>query len=171
MTPRAHSHDSIARAAQSEPNAAAQTPDRFFVQVDSSTTRSYGGTGLGLAISKQLAELMNGEFRVESEVDKGSHFCFNVMLERCEPADSELVRRMMSYAVERPPAQVRIAALTAITKVANRYSKVWARGDVKRSLNDGQIPNVRGVRVSFGTGYSPGEGNRPRERSPTRNLP
>jgi hypothetical protein len=37
-------------------------------------------------------------------------------------------------------------------------------------LNDGQIPDVRGVRVHVSTGYHPGEGNRrvvakrPRER-------
>ena len=52
-----------------------------FTQVDSSTTRNYGGTGLGLAISKQLAELMNGGFKVASKENVGSRFCFTVMLE------------------------------------------------------------------------------------------
>ena len=52
-----------------------------FTQVDSSTTRNYGGTGLGLAISKQLAELMNGGFKVASKENVGSKFCFTVMLE------------------------------------------------------------------------------------------
>jgi len=49
-----------------------------FSQVDDYSTRSYGGTGLGLVISKKLIELMNGRMWVESEVDKGTTFYFDI---------------------------------------------------------------------------------------------
>jgi hypothetical protein len=37
--------------------------------------------------------------------------------------------------------------------VANRTVRVWHEGDRERLLNEGQLPDSRGVRVALGTGY------------------
>ena len=53
-----------------------------FEQAERNISRKYGGTGLGLVISKNIVMQMGGDFRVTSELGKGSTFEFNVFLEK-----------------------------------------------------------------------------------------
>lgn len=63
-----------------------------FTQADDTTARKYGGTGLGLPISAELAKLMGGELKAESELAKGSVFILCLPLElAAEPPAQKVV--------------------------------------------------------------------------------
>jgi len=49
-----------------------------FMQVDSSSTRSFEGSGLGLSIIKEYAEMLNGKIWAESTPGNGSQFFFTL---------------------------------------------------------------------------------------------
>ncbi|PNV72611.1 PAS domain-containing hybrid sensor histidine kinase/response regulator [Leptospira inadai] len=55
-----------------------------FYQVDTSSTRKYGGTGLGLSISYRLIKMMGGRIWLESDINKGTTFSFEIQAEGVE---------------------------------------------------------------------------------------
>lgn len=62
--------------------------ERFY-QIDGSASRRFGGTGIGLAIVKRIVDAHNGKIWVESEIQKGSAFTFQLPMvakKEAEPA-------------------------------------------------------------------------------------
>jgi signal transduction histidine kinase len=56
-----------------------------FVQLDGSLSREHAGTGLGLALVRELIELLGGQVGVESQIDQGSVFFFELPWKQLQP--------------------------------------------------------------------------------------
>mgnify|MGYP005987981693 FL=1 len=50
----------------------------LFTQAEKNTTQNFGGTGLGLSICSKLVSLLGGSISIESELNKGSSFYFDI---------------------------------------------------------------------------------------------
>jgi two-component system sensor histidine kinase RpfC len=111
------------------PADALKTIFERFNQVDDSITREFGGTGLGTTISKELVELMGGEIHVESTVNKGTRFYFDVPFELSLPdtedeyngmrcvlytKDSSLTNRILNYTKR---WQIKCVALNTVFEI------------------------------------------------------
>jgi len=88
-----------------------------FEQGDNSISRQFGGTGLGLAICHNLAHLMEGNIKIESEVGRGSIFTLSLPLPETQPGIET-----NTYSIERRslPLQ-RLRILVAEDIEMNRY--------------------------------------------------
>ena len=74
---------------------------KAFSQEDGSTTRKFGGTGLGLTISNQLLGLMNSQLQLESAVNTGSTFYFDLKLKVTDTAiEKDLVAQVNTQLID-----------------------------------------------------------------------
>ena len=89
-----------------------------FTQVDASSTRRHGGSGLGLAIVKELADLMGGRVGVDSQLDQGSTFWFELRLKTgSEPAPAPAAAPRAQVDVMVPPAHILLAEDDAVSQM------------------------------------------------------
>ena len=69
----------------------------LFSQSDNSSSRQYGGLGVGLTIAHQFVKLMGGEIKVDSEINIGSTFTFQLPL-----AEAKEINRLIPIGLEKP---------------------------------------------------------------------
>jgi len=80
---------------------------KAFSQEDSSTTRKFGGTGLGLTISNQLLALMESRLQLESKINEGSTFYFDLNLKTSNQSISDRYNaELKSLNIELDPEQI-----------------------------------------------------------------
>ncbi|MDB5432621.1 MAG: hybrid sensor histidine kinase/response regulator [Caulobacter sp.] len=135
-----------------------------FTQADASTTRRFGGTGLGLAICRRFVALMGGDLKLQSRLDAGSTFSFELPLTRAGPApptaeaapaqdlDDASQPTFILAAEDNPTNQLILRALLepfniALTVVADGRQAVeaWASGAFDLILMDIQMPVLNGA--------------------------
>jgi|GEM_PF-1392302 len=147
---------------------AAEALDRIFdpfTQADASTSRKFGGTGLGLAICRQLAELMGGGIRAESEEGKGSRFHLRLPFKRPgEPEKRSSDHQLPDHPLpHRKPLKILVAednplnlrAAELLLQKAGHHPQcaengqqaleLWQRGDIDLILMDLHMPCMSGA--------------------------
>lgn len=74
----------------------------FFNQADNSYRREHGGLGIGLAICKKLTDLLGGNIRFTSELNKGTTFSIGIPL-RLSSGQTDEQEKPRTSGIDHPP--------------------------------------------------------------------
>lgn len=66
-----------------------------YAQVEGQDHREFGGTGLGLGIAQQLIQLMGGELKIQSELEKGTEMSFTLGFEGSKSTEPKISNKEM----------------------------------------------------------------------------
>lgn len=115
---------------------------KAFSQEDSSTTRKFGGTGLGLTISNQLLALMESRLQLESKIDEGSTFFFDLNLKTSNQSitnkyNSELKR--LNIELETDKIEPNSNDITFLIVEDNKVNMLLLKTIIKNLYNNAYI--------------------------------
>ncbi|MCJ8323811.1 MAG: response regulator [Rhizobiales bacterium] len=106
-----------------------------FEQADNTHSRKFEGTGLGLSISKKIIKMMGGDIQVESVINEGSRFTYNLLLRTDEkeivaPEDNQLEGHhfiiLSKHGIEVGLIQQQLNQAKAITMMVEDSQKMLA---------------------------------------------
>lgn len=102
-----------------------------FTQAGTDVARKFGGTGLGLTISKQLAELMNGDISVRSELGKGTVFSVVIPL-----GESDVQNDIQASMVVDEVTMKRLNKIKLLLVEDNEFNRMVAEDTLKEIIPD-----------------------------------
>lgn len=99
-----------------------------FSQASRDITRNFGGTGLGLAIVKRLLDLFNSSINLESKINEGSNFYFDISFKLDNEPASENETDLESFS-ELSGLRVLVAEDNPINVLL--LKKIFSKWDIK----------------------------------------
>ncbi|MFZ2649007.1 MAG: ATP-binding protein [Burkholderiaceae bacterium] len=133
-----------------------------FAQGDNTTIRKHGGSGLGLAIALRIVQAMGGTLTVESELGRGSTFCFTMHLRATfaprragAAASHELVVPSDAHTGPDSGAAARDGALRVLVAEDNPVSQRYAQSLLQQLGHDADVADngKHAVQKAVETGY------------------
>ena len=127
----------------------------MYYQVKDNIHRS-AGSGIGLAISKNLAQLMQGDLTVESELEKGSTFYLTIIAEKAQAHDGNAEKAMQHLSILLvEDVELNIVVAKSILEKQGHYVDVAMNGEQAIQLFekilflDIKLPDMSGFDIAY----------------------